>query len=360
PQPLRVNLLDDEWHGQDEPWADLAERLENDLGRGRLREKRDRAAGRERKQKLEGTAERVREREKGDDRVSRLEGHVVPREDDVREQAPVRKHHPFGETGRPRRVDDRRESLVLDSRELKALGRFLYAARFPSRHEDVGEASREALLPAMESPEIRQREDGRDVAQLFRVERGEEGVRHEEKDGVGAEIGKDRDDDRAVRDAGQPDDCPARGIPPEKGDLVSGPDTANAEDLVQPRDLVRHLPVRQPFSFPVRECGACPVPPHALSDETDEVLLLLDGGAPGFHGNSSAIVRQGSMASPPVNQGRRAPSRNSAATSAGRRCFPTTWALSFCMVAVVSCPESSSSAARALGSFEKRPSLTTK
>src|ERR1017187_2661871 len=202
PQPLRVNLLDDERHGQDEPWADLAERLENDLGRGRLREKRDRAAGRERKQKLEGTAERVREREKGDDRVSRLQGHVVPREDDVREQAPVRKHHPFGETGRPRRVDDRRESLVRDSRELKALGRFLYATRFPSRHEDVGEASREALLPAMESPEIRQREDGRDVAQLFRVERGEEGVRHEEKDGVGvvhdvvdvvgAEIGKDR------------------------------------------------------------------------------------------------------------------------------------------------------------------------
>ena len=135
----------------------------------------------------------------------------------------------------------------------------------------------------MENVEIRQREDGRDVAQLLRVERGEEGVRDEEKDGVGvvhdvmhvvgAEIGKDRDDDGAVRDAREPDDRPARGVPPEKSDLVAGPDAADPEDLVEPHDLVRDLPVGQRPALPVRQRGARPVPPHALADEIDEALL---------------------------------------------------------------------------------------
>ena len=54
------------------------------------------------------------------------------------------------------------------------------------------------------------------------------------------------------------------------------------------------------------------------------------------------------------------PSRNSFATSDGRRCFPTTRLLSLRMAAVVSVPESSSSAAWARGSRAKRASRTTK
>ena len=247
----------------------FAERLENDLGRGRLREERDRAAGREREQELESAAERVREREEGDDRVPGLERHVLPGEDDVREEAPVREHHSFGEAGRPRRVDDRGEPLVVDGREPEALGRLRLRARLPGRQEDVGEAAREALLPAVENPERCQRKDGRDVVQLVRVERREEGIGHEEQNGVrvvhdvmdvvGAEVGKDRDDDGAVRDGGEPDDRPARGVAPEKGDLVAGRDAADPEDLVEPDDLVRDLRVGQRPAFPVRERGARPV-----------------------------------------------------------------------------------------------------
>ena len=171
---------------------------------------------------------------------------------------------PLEKPGRPRRVDDRGELLVSDGRELKALGRLLRATRIPSRRQDVGEAPREALLSAMEDVKIRQREDGRDVAQLLRVERREEGVRHEEEDGVGvvhdvmhvvgAEIGKDRDDDGSVRDAGEPDDRPARGVPPEKGDLVAGPDPADPEDLVEP---IRSRP------RPARTSGSGPPSPSA-------------------------------------------------------------------------------------------------
>ena len=155
----------------------------------------------------------------------------------------------------------------------------------------------------MENPELRQREDGRDVVQLVRVERREEGVGREEQDGVrvvhdvmdvvGAEVGEDRDDDGAVRDGGEPDDRPARGVAPEEGDLVAGRDAADPEDLVEPHDLVRDLRVGQRPAFPVRERGTRPVPPHALVDETDEALLRSGRVRLGVHGTFPSIISSG-------------------------------------------------------------------
>ena len=78
-----------------------------------------------------------------------LERHVRLREDDVREEAPVREHHALGEAGRPRRVDDRREPAVLDVRRAgRAPGREA-RGRAAARAADV-EALRDALLPRSE------------------------------------------------------------------------------------------------------------------------------------------------------------------------------------------------------------------
>ena len=140
----------------------------------------------------------------------------------------------------------------------------------------------------MERPEVPEGEHGRDAAELVGVQGREERIGHEEQHGVrvvhdvvdvvGTEVGKDRDDHGPVRHGGEPDDRPSRRVPSQESDLVAGRDVADPEDLVQMRDFVRDLAVRQPPAFPVRQGGTRPVAPHALPDETDEVFLPPGGG----------------------------------------------------------------------------------